>query len=58
MQTVLPDPAVAGAQADISPTLSIERNCTMVVPTAVILMLLAVVVVPHVVPLLVDVWYW
>ena len=55
--TVLLEPAVVGSHDDTLPALSTERNCTMVVPSAVITADAPAVVAPHVEPLFVDVRY-
>jgi hypothetical protein len=46
IQAVLDEPLVAGAQADVLPTLSTARNCTVEVPTVVIFTLEPLVVAP------------
>ena len=56
--TVLPAPAAVGVQADAFPALSVERNCTSVWPSALVVTDDPLVVEPQLTPLLVDVRYW
>ena len=56
-RAVLPALAAAGAQAEVLPALSRERNCTIVWPSALISTELPLVLPDQVVPPLVDVRY-
>ena len=58
IETVLPTVGEDGAHADRSPETSTERNCTRVVPVAVIETVVPVTAADQVTPLSVEVRYW